>query len=329
MAKRDPAADAISRVAALKSIDDPNQLADALRPLLAEKSNYIVARAAELAGERGVRPLTPTLVELFEKLLAAPTSKDAGCTAKTSIAKSLVQLEADRDAEAVAERGTRHAHWEASWGGSVDLAGGVRGHCAILLAAMGSKKALRCATELLAERDLKMPRERNSVPVRCDAARALTMIASDGAAAVLRFKALEGDADPAVISECLAGVIAIEHEEGLSLAERYLDAVAGTRADRDAEARAEAAMIAIGGSRLPSAFELLKKRSIDFLNSPSESTYLASIALTRQEPAIEYLLDLVRNGPRNQSAAVVEALHPLHGVNNVAARLKEACASRS
>jgi hypothetical protein len=66
----------------------------------------------------------------------------------------------------------------------VDVAVAVRGNAAILLAAMGSTLALRCATELLAEADQLAPRERSSWPARADAAKALTMIGSDGAAAL-------------------------------------------------------------------------------------------------------------------------------------------------
>lgn len=328
MAKRDPTADAISKVAALKSIDDVDRLASELAPLLADKSNYVVARAASLAGERGVRALVPALVDSLAKFMrGSGVAKDPGCEAKLALVRALVHLEAGSEAEPVALEGVRHAHWESTWGGSVDLAIGVRGNCAILLAAMGSKHALRCAAELLAEDDLKPPRERNSVPVRVDAARALTMTNSDAAALLMRYKTLAGDADPNVTAECLAGVLAIERENGLELARRVLNASLGAR-DPNAEAKAEAALTAIGGSRLQSAFDVLREYDREFLRSPSVGAYLASIALTRQERAIEYLLGLIAEADRETSAEAEKALKPLINLPKMSERIDAAKARR-
>jgi hypothetical protein len=328
MAKRDPTADAISKVAALKSVDDPARLAAELTPLLADKSNYVVARAAALAGERDVRALTPVLIDTFTKLLHGPATRDSGCEAKLALAKALVQVEAGLDAEAIATEGARHAHWEGVYGGSVDLGIGVRGHCAIMLAAMGSKHALRVATELLAEHDINPPpRERASWSVRVDAARALTMTHSEAAGLLLRFKAIDGDDESNVIAECLAGVIAIEREKGVELARRYLNGYSSSR-DPRVEAKAEAALTAIGGSRLQSAYEVLREYDQAFLRSPALATYLASIALTRQEPAITYLLGLVAEADKETSAAATHALKPLLALPRVQERLDEALAKR-
>jgi hypothetical protein len=194
---------------------------------------------------------------------------------------------------------------------------------------MGSREALRRAVELLAEEDLKPPRERQSWPARADAARALTMIGSDGAAAVLRFKILTGDAEPNVLSDCLAGVIAIEKQDGLDLAEQFLIRGGGSRMSTEDEANAEAALLAIGGSRNAGAFPLLKKHADKFLDTRSRQTFLASVALTRQEAAIDYLLDLVTNArsrPVSEDAAA--ALEPLKMLPRVGERLEQAKKAR-
>src|SRR5690349_17070919 len=101
MPKRDPVADAISRIATLKSIDDPAELAAGIAPLIGDKSTYVVARAAEVAGERSVRAALPQIIEAFDRLLKAPSTKDPACNAKSALARAIVKLEAGYEAEDV------------------------------------------------------------------------------------------------------------------------------------------------------------------------------------------------------------------------------------
>src|SRR4051812_4613282 len=241
-ARKDPVADAIARMAALRNLSDAKALVEGLNKLLNERSSYIAGRAAELAAERGVRDVIPSLVAALDRTLRDVKSDDVGAAAAAALVRALVTLEAGYEAEEVALRATRHTRWESVYGGAVDVAISVRGNACILLAAMGSTQALRAASELLAEPDLRPPRERVSWPARADAAKALAMIGSDGAAAVLRFKLLIGDAEPNVLSDCLAGLLAIERDAALPLAERMLT--------HDAEpSHAEAALLALGGWR--------------------------------------------------------------------------------
>jgi hypothetical protein len=329
MAKTDPAAEAMARLAALRNVDDLAALASGLDALLANKSSYVVARAAELVGERRVRGTLARIVETLDRMLRTPSIKDPGCAARFALAKAAVDLEAGYEAEEVMEIGVRHECWESIWGGSGDVAVSVRGTCAIGLAAMGSRLALRCATELLAEPDKKGPRERVSWPARQDAARALTMIGSDGAAAVLRFKALSGDPEPNVLSECLLGVIAIEGDAGLELAEGFLSGGGkNARAGMEVERQAEAALLAIGGSRRPAAFELLRRHERLFLHTASMTTFFNAIAMTRQEAAIGYLLKHVSEGSKDQSKVAAAALEPMRLLPSVGERLRSALAER-
>lgn len=323
MPKRDPTADAIAKLAELKHEPHPAVLATRLTELLADRSGYVIGRAADLAAERDIRASVPSLVAAFTRLLAAAPTKDPGCTAKLALAKALVTLEAGYEAEDAMVAGTRHEHWESSWGGQVDLAVGVRGQCAIGLAAMGSREALHCAAELLAECDQPMTaahRERTSWTVRADAARALTMIGSEGAAALLRFKALCGDPEPAVTSECLAGVIAIDPASGLALAERFLQ--------RDDSASVEAALLAVGGSRRPGSFDVLRRHADTLLLNEHRDTLISAVAMTRQEAAIDYLLGLVADSDRAVSEVAIGALTPLRPLQRIGERLDAAIAAR-
>jgi HEAT repeat protein len=316
MAKRnDPVAEAITRVAALRGIEDRQTLANGLASLLGERSSYVVGRAAELAAERGVRDAVPALVAALDRALRDPKSDDVGAAAAHALVRALITLEAGYEAEEVALRATRHTRWESVYGGAVDVAVGVRGNACILLAAMGSTQALRASSELLAEPDMRSPRERTSWPARADAAKALAMIGSDGAAAVLRFKLLIGDAEPNVLSDCLAGLLAIERDAALPLAERMLT--------NDADpSQNEAALLALGGWRDARAFTAIKSHESRFLPDPAaRELYLASIAMTRRPEAIDHLFDLATNGPRDVRPAAVAALEPLRAMPAVATRL--------
>jgi hypothetical protein len=194
---------------------------------------------------------------------------------------------------------------------------------------MGSRPALRCATELLAESDMKGSRERVSWPARQDAARALTMIGSDGAAAVLRFKALLGDPEPNVLSECLSGVIAIDGDPGLELAEQFLTGgPSNARAGIEIERQAEAALLAIGGCRRAAALALLIRHERLFVQTASCSTFFNAIAMTRQDAAIDYLLKHVSEGSKDLSRAAAKALEPMRLLPRVGERLANALSQR-
>jgi hypothetical protein len=316
MAKKDSVAEAIAKLATLRTSDSPRELANGLTAALKERSSYVVAGAASLAAERNVREAIPAIVARLARLFDDAKSDDIGCTAALAMVRALVTLEAGYEAEEVALRALRHARWEPVYGGSVDVAVSTRGNAAILLAAMGSREALRCATELLAEADQRPPRERASWAARADAARALTMIGSDGAAAVLRFKLLIGDAEPTVLADCLTGLLTIERDAALPLATQML-----TTAD---ERHNEAALLALGSWRDPRAFAVLHAHADRFLVSASRDLFLASVAMTRQPAAVDYLLELVRSKSPKLRDAAMEAIEAIRILPGIAERLAEA-----
>jgi len=316
MPKKDPVVDGLAKLAALRGVEDRAALADGLAPLLNDRTGYVVTRVANLAAERGVREVVPNLIARLEKFIRDPKSNDSGCEASLAIVRALIALEAGYEAEAVAVAATRYVRWEPVYGGSVDSAVSVRGNAAILLAAMGSTQAVRCAVELLATGDSAGPREAANWPARADAARALTMVGSDAAAAVLRFKLLIDDSDSNVLADCLTGLLSIERDAAIPLAVEMLTG--------DESARAEAALLALGGWRDARSFTLLHDHADRFLTSGSRDLFLAAIAMTRQAAAIDYLLDLIPQAAPKLRDAVVAALEPLRPLPGIADRIDAA-----
>ena len=321
MAKKDPVADALARIAALRTIDDPKQLADGIEASLKERSGYVVARVAGLAAERGVRAAIPAIVKRLARLLNDSKPDDPNGAAALEMTRALVTLSAGHEAEDVALVAVRYVRWEPVYGGSVDVGVSVRGNAAILLAAMGSTHATRCAVELLAEPDRPGTREQTNWPARADAARALTMIGTDAGAAVLRFKLLLGNDDTNVLADCLAGLLTIERDAALPLATAMLSA-----AD---ESQIEAALLALGAWRNARAFETLREHADRFLTSASRDLFLASVAMTRQAAAIDYLLELAATAAPALRKAAAEALEPLRPLPGIAARLDAAVSTPS
>ena len=86
--------------------------------------------------------------------------------------------------------------------------------------------------------------------VRIASAVAMGAIGTEAAGLLLRLKARIGDRDPEVLSECLAGLLAVNPKENLPFVSEFLE-------PGDA-ARCEAAALALGKSRLPEALDPLK-----------------------------------------------------------------------
>src|SRR6266852_5744188 len=87
-----------TKVAHLKTLrNDPHSSAalTELRKVLADRSNYVVARAAEIVGEFEIRTLAPELVAAFHRLTIEPAKTDPQCLAKTAIVEALVKIEQD------------------------------------------------------------------------------------------------------------------------------------------------------------------------------------------------------------------------------------------
>jgi HEAT repeat protein len=276
-----------------------------LRQALNGKSPHAAAKAARIAGECEVATVVPEMLTAYERLFEEP---DPGCTAKAAIAEALYRM-GHEDASPFL-RGIRHVQMEPVFGGRVDTAADLRGACALGLARMGYRDALLELAQLLAD----------PVPaVRVSAARAIAYRGGEDGSPLLRLKALVGDEEPEVVSECLSALLLI--------APSSVGFVAGFLRARGPEA-AESAALALGASRLPAAFEPLRDWARDVAGTAAERVAFIALATLRREEALDHLLGLLRTGPPRSAERAVEALGLYRGDDVLWARVEEAVASR-
>jgi hypothetical protein len=264
----------------------------ALRKALADRVNLVVAKAAKVAAETGRSELVPDLLCAFEHLMEDAAARDPQCWGKNAIVKALVALD-HRDSAPYA-RGARHIQMEAVWGGQEDTAQTLRGTCLLALPActdLGRERVLRHLVDGLTDAAL---------PVRIEAVRALEQMAGDEAALLLRLKAATGDREARVTGQAFDSLLNLEGESALDFVARFL-------AGAPEETRDEAAL-ALGASRMAGAADRLRDAWTRERDPQFRAVLLRAVSLTRQPAAIEFLLDLLRNGRARDRADALEAL---------------------
>jgi HEAT repeat protein len=265
------------------------EIARELQARLADASNIVVARAAEAIGLHGGDDLIPILVNTFQTLIRQPAAADKNCYAKEAIIAALERLDSpDPDPYLL---GIRHVQMEPVFGGRVDTAANLRGHCATALARMRYREAHYAITPLLVDPE---PQTRRA------GIKALAHLGDERSELLLRLKALMGDTEPGVLGECLSGLLELEPDHSLPFAADFL---------RSADAAiVEQAALALGGSHLDDAFTLLHQfweRNSDFA---LRKTLLLSIALIRSEEAFNYLLHVMQDEGGTVAVLACEAL---------------------
>jgi HEAT repeat protein len=260
-----------------------------LKQALGNKMSHAVAKAAEIAGEAELAVLVPELAAAFDRLLINPVKADPGCAAKAAIADALYRL--DYDDEALFLRGIRHVQLEPVYGGKADTAGPLRSACALGLVRMSYPQVMSELADLLADPE---------PPVRLAAVRAIAYSENDQGAPLLRLKVLTGDDEPQVIAESLQTLLKLAPNASLPFVSRLLDA--------SADETREAAALALGGSRRPEAFEVLREWWQRMVSPELRRTALLAIAMLRRDQPLEFLLSLVADGNGMDARDAVAAL---------------------
>ncbi len=289
--KSDPIESALNALGDLRSADSPQQVKKELRGYLGHRSNLVVAKAAKIIRELRVSELVPELVGAFHRLMADPARLDKRCAALTEIASALYQLDCSQPD--VYLRGLRHVQKEASFGPPTDAAAALRGISAQGLLRTRYANALPEVLPLLVDAE---------APARLGAVRALATNGGDAGLLLVRLKVLTGDKEPDVLAECFSGLLAASPEQTLAFVAGYVD--------NEEEATAEAAMWALGQSRLPAAVEVLKEKWNRTLDRSLKKTLLAALAASRTRESLDFLCSLVRDANRQTATHVIVALAP-------------------
>ncbi|HEY9641254.1 MAG TPA: HEAT repeat domain-containing protein [Coleofasciculaceae cyanobacterium] len=258
-----------------------------LRQILTSKQAIAIAQAAKLVGKFELTSLIPELVTAFQEGLAKPDS-DPNCHAKSALADALYRL--SYSDESLFLQGIRHIQMEAVWGGQVDTAAKLRGICAMALVRMNYQHIMTELADLLADRE---------APARIAAARAIAYSENEQGIPLLRLRSRIGD-EPQVISECLAALLKLDPQQSVSFVAQFLE-------DPQPQTQ-ELVALALGESRLPEAFESLKRWWGKQADPELRQAGLLAIAMLRSDTAFDFLLTLIANGRDLDARDAVAAL---------------------
>jgi hypothetical protein len=290
--KRRPLEETLRALRRVRQAPEAEESLRELRAVLGGEGSLAVARAATLVGELGLAPLVPDLVAAFPRFFVDPVRTDPGCAAKTAIVLSLRRLE--QDERALYRRAASHVQLEPVFGGRVDTALDLRGAAALALAESAGPDVLVDLAHLLADEE---------APVRVSAARAVSVHGRDGGIPLLHLKALAGDPEPRVVTECLLALLRLD-PGALPFVASFFD-----RGD----AAAEAAALALGESRRADALPVLR----GFLDRGSRRglvrVTLLAIAALRRDEAVDVLLSLARDEPGPLAREALSALASVGG----------------
>jgi len=279
----------LARLAALSKEPVSVATSDELRTYLADTSNFVVAEAAAIVGKAKLAELGPDLTAAFDRFMVDAEDSDKQCRAKFAIAEALNQIEFDKPEAFL--RGIRHFQFEPVWGKSVDTAGHLRGASAFGLVRLHHRDVLALVVDLLADPEMV---------ARVAAVQALEGIGSVAAVPLLRLKARLGDQEPEVTCECLSVLLRMEPEAVAFVAEFLREGD---------EAVQEGGALALGETRRPGAFDVLRDFATDSQPGTVRDAVFLAISMLRLPVAIDFLLERISQKETARSAIATLAIH--------------------
>jgi HEAT repeat protein len=288
MAKRLSLDEKLASVRRLRELGPSPEATAELRAALRDRSNLVVAIAASVASDQKCVELVTDLETAFDRFMVDPAMTDKLCRAKNAIVQGLDQLE--HESPDVFLRAFRHVQFEPVFGGREDMAASLRAAAIVGLARLGHRSLLPLLIDALVD-----PKKE----VILAGAQALGDQGTEAATLLLRLKARAGDNEPDVVSECLFALLSASPKESLTFVAEFLDS-------RDT-ATSEAAMMALGRSRLEEGFDLLKAFAQKHPIGSHDTLYMA-MAMLRLPVANEFLLEIVAAGPEKNAMLALSAL---------------------
>jgi hypothetical protein len=144
--------------------------------------------------------------------------------------------------------------------------------------------------------------------VRTEAMRALEQVGSPSASLLLRMRAVLGADEPQVLGACYSGVLRLEGVKAIRWVARFL---------ASADDNAAEAALAIAGTHSPEGFDALRESFAKAGDPWWRSVLLSAIALTRQDAALEFLLDEVRKESLSAETAIEAILRSMPSTETV------------
>jgi hypothetical protein len=289
MTKRRSLDEKLAAVRLLRSPEPSPELTAELKTAIADKSNLVVAAAAAIAGDRTLLELAPALTSAFDRFLVDPLKTDKLCRAKLAVIQALDKFE--HSAPDVFLKAARHVQFEPVWGGREDTAPPLRAAALLALTRIDVDGLLTLLVDALLD---------PAKEVRIAAAQALGCHGSEAAGLVLRLKARQGDHEPDVLSECLCGLLACHPNQNLPLVSGFLEL--------EDIALCEAAILALGRSRLAEAFEVLAAFWNRQPPAALRETVLLAMVMLRLPTATDFLIDILATGAEPAALAALSAL---------------------
>jgi HEAT repeat protein len=186
----------------------------------------------------------------------------------------------------------------------------LRGASALAIAEHGGDDVLTDLADLLADPE---------PPVRISAAHAVSVHGRAAGIPLLHLRALAGDSEPRVVTECLLALLRLDAEGSLPFAASFLEKPVGP---------AEAAAAALGESRLRDALPILQGWLDRAAVRGLRRVALRAIAALRRDEAIEFLLSLVGDQPVPAAREALEALASLGRDDALGERVRAVAESR-
>ena len=306
MAKSSSVEQTLSRLHALRGQTALGEVRDELRKALGNRVNLIAAKAAAIVEEAELKDLAPEVVAAFERFMLKPAETDKGCMATTAAAKALYTM--GIDSESVFLAGIRHVQMEGSYGKPTDTAAELRTVCAFGLVRMGYREVMPLLVDLLVDPEMQ---------ARIGAARAIAYSGRPEGELLLRLKILVGDREPDVLAECFVALLRLSAGRNLDFVARYLD--------NPSETMIEAAALALGESKHPRAFDILRTQ----WDKRQDDSLLLPLALTRRSEAMDLLITVIEQGRAAAAGKALEAMAMYRGDMAVRARVESAVGRRN
>jgi HEAT repeat protein len=278
-----------------------------LRRALEDRSNLIVAEAAKLAALHSLAALVPHLIAALTRLFEDPVKSDPKCWGKTAIVKAIAELNHDESPPFLRAMG--HVQMEPVWGGQEDAAVLLRSNATLGLIQcldLTRHRKFQLLVDMLAD-----PAD----PVRAEAVRAIEQLDGEEPVLLLRLKAHAGDPSPQVTGQVFDSLLQLEGARAVPFVAAFM-----TSGNAKEEVRDEAAL-ALGGSRLAAAVAVLMEAYRNARSAPFRATLLRALSASRDETALEFLLQVVDTGLSRDAAAAIEALELHQDLPHIQKRL--------